>query len=307
MEKIQEIKSLIDKAVWQASLYYVGIFYRDTELISMTSSRSKKLSSSFGRLIERSLELSRILPNFKEEFLFSEGKDYSLFVYYINQDISIGMIHIGKPNFSLLKVTSSDLAKSLQPYLSFLSDMYNQKVKHQADADLVEAEKPTEPPKNTGLKSADNQGPNLKTEISTPTEKSSEDRKATEKFPEVQKIEDVSKEAFEKLEEFEFNAPSLEEIFQQDLVEDLSQVQDESEGALENFEDIIDKISIEFIKEIGPFGKFLFKKKKEEFFKGKAITKLDLLKFVNLLSEEISIPHRKEEFLEKAKSHLINL
>lgn len=275
MEKLDNIKSLLDKAFWQASLYYVGVFYRDTELISKTSSRSKNLSSYFGRLIARSLELNDILPNFKEEFLFSEGKDYSLFVYYINRDVSVGMIHIGKPNFSLLKVTALDLAKSLQPFVDYIEELYAQKVPQQPDkTDSL-------PVYNTDF--------NLEHTLEPQTQTTTEEEKQ------------------ESYEELNFEPPSLEELFQKEMVEDLAETFPEEEEAVEGLEEIIEKINLEFVREIGPFGKFLFKKKKDEFFKGKPVTKFDLLKFVNLLSEEITVQQRKEEFLERVKSHLLNL
>lgn len=295
MEKLEEIKSLIDKASWQASLYYVGVFYRDTELISKTSSRSKNLSSYFGRLIERSLELNDILPNFREEFLFSEGKDYSLFVYYIDKDVSIGMIHIGKPNFSLLKITASDLAKSLQPFVGYLAELYAQKSIQQPDKEAAKTNREME---GLGLPIY-NIDFNLEHTPETQTQTTTEDFSS--------KLESVEEEKQESYEELNFEPPSLEELFQKEMVEDLAETFPEEEKSVEGLEEIIEKLNVEFVREIGPFGKFLFKKKKDEFFKGKTITKFDLLKFINLLSEEITVQQRKEEFLERAKSHLLNL
>lgn len=299
MEKLEEIRSLINKASWQASLYYVGLFYKDTELISKTSSRSRNLASYFGRLIEKSLELNDVLPNFREEFMFSEGKDYSLFVYYINRDVSIGMIHIGKPNFSLLKVTASDLAKSLQPFVGYLTELYAQKVTQQPV---------TEVPQETSHVKKDLEKPDsltynidsdLEDILKSPNQISTENHSNN--------LELVREENQKPDEELNFELPSLEDLFQKDMAEDTVETLPEEEDKVENFEEIIEKISLEFVREIGPFGKFLFKKKKDEFFKGKAGTKFELLKFVNVLSEEITIQQRKENFLERVKSHLLNL
>ncbi|MCX7738514.1 MAG: hypothetical protein N2Z80_03770 [Hydrogenothermaceae bacterium] len=313
--------SLLNKAQRDAGLYYVGIFFKDVEIASKTSSRSTKLPLTFGRLIERSLELNDILPNFREEFLFSEGKDYSLFVYYVNNEISIGMIHIGKPNFSLLKVTASDLSRSIRPYLQNIKEIYEEKLKtlpQQKEKPLprgdLEEEKVKKQPEQVVVDKTFYSNYPEKLEVEKISELESILQSTPEKKEEIviPSIEDILKDnkTSENVEDVlikeepkittEFKHPSLEELIL--APEDYQP----SEQVLENFEEFMNKIKVEFIREIGPFGNFLFKKKREEFFKNKAINKFEILKFIQALSEEITIYERRQKFVENARSFLLN-
>ncbi|MEZ0323606.1 MAG: hypothetical protein ABWJ98_04775 [Hydrogenothermaceae bacterium] len=321
MELPEEVLNLINKAYKDVNLYYIGIFIKDTEIISRTSSKSEKLRLSFGRLIRKSLELNEILPNFKEEFLFSEGKDCSLFVYYVNEELSIGMINIGKPNFSMLKIVGSDLAKEIKKYKDQLKEIYLQKVQTPQTEEAIEVKKEIIPLGEKAFKQDYPEDFLIEGSVS-------ELEKALS-FKQEEQKEELNQPPLEdilstKKEENSYESPSLEEILltkaedqpvsaKEDTLESpsleeiISKREEVSEENLINTEEIFNKIRSEFIKNIGPFGMFLFKKKREEYFKTRNITKFEILKFIQVLAEEITVEKRRNEFVENVKSLLINL
>lgn len=322
MEQLHLVEQLLDKAKKDASLYYIGLFFKDKELLSKTSSRSEHLSTKFGRLIERSLELNDIIPKFKEEFLFSEGKDYSLFVYYLNESLSIGMIHLGKPNFSLLKITAHDLYTKLSGFIPLLSELYNQKYPEHVETSETGKDKDMFKDDVFASKYPEEFQPDSVAELEVVLK--------TEKNPSVEKSvqQDAGIPSVEEPKSLEtslqsIDVPSLEEVLKggsEEAVRSLdssekapSDVYEESpdieEGLItdKDFNKILEMVKLEFLKAIGPFGAFLFKKKKEEFFTGNSATKFEILKFINLLSEEINTPQRKQEFIDNAKSYLLNM
>lgn len=294
MEQLKKIEDFLESARRNASLYYIGIFFKDKELISKTSSRSKYLAVNLGRLINRSSELNQVLPNFKREFLFSEGKDYSLFVYYLDENISIGMIHLGRPNFSLLKVTALELSSQLINYLPLLTDFYNQKY----------------------LTSIDN---------SVQQEPQQEEENVEDKiifsvnYPEHFQIENIETKSEYLEDKFDTDVPSLNDILMEnnhdgseakkEIEQESSRIVEKSENVLstDELDRVLSNIKTEFVRAIGPFGSFLFNKKKEKFLNNDFYTKYDILKFINILSEDISVSQRKRVFLENAKSYLINI
>jgi hypothetical protein len=112
--EIKILEDLLNKPFNDIKPYYIGIFVKGNVVVSKYIKKSEKLEEYFSRMVERSLEINDAIKNFNAEFLFSEGKDFSIMIYYITTEIAIGIIHIGKPNFSLLKITAQDLARELK-------------------------------------------------------------------------------------------------------------------------------------------------------------------------------------------------
>lgn len=323
MDTLANLTSLLNKAQKDAGLNYIGIFFKDMEIISKTSYRSSKLPVAFGRLIERTLELNDIIPNFKEEFLFSEGKDYSLFVYYVTTEISIGMIHIGKPNFSLLKVTATDLSKSIKPYLQSIREIYEEKVKLLPVEEKEEKipkklpkkeEKKVVPEDAFSVRYPEHLNINSISELESVLQNSSAVEEKTEVItPSIEEIlkseatpQEIAPPIQPKEEAFQISTHNLEQPSLEELI--LHSEPERTEQDISNLEELMEKINREFVREIGPFGNFLFKKKREQFFKDKAvINKFEILKFIQLLSEEISVYQKRQKFIENAKSFLLTI
>lgn len=301
-----DLNTLLNKAQKDAGLYYIGIFVKGIEIISKTSTRSANLSLHFGRLIERSLELNEIIPTFKEEFLFSEGRDFSLFVYYIDGEVSIGIIHIGKPNFSLLKITAVDLSKEIAKHIPYIKQLYQEKLGLQQNQTLDKTSKENEfiahYPEDFQIPEDISEIESVITLQSKEYEKERDFtlREDTKGQPEVgtPSLEDIL--SYESKEDVQ--TPSFEEIIQSGIDGDIT-----DNDNIENYEEIVEKINREFVREIGPFGLYIFKKKREQFFKDRSFNKFEILKFIQILSEEISIESKRQEFIERAKSFLLDI
>jgi hypothetical protein len=148
--EIKILEDLLNKPFNDIKPYYIGIFVKGNVVVSKYIKKSEKLEEYFSRMVERSLEINDAIKNFNAEFLFSEGKDFSIMIYYITTEIAIGIIHIGKPNFSLLKITAQDLARELKKYEKDLLLYYEEYLKpteeqsglekenHQTDLDELE-------------------------------------------------------------------------------------------------------------------------------------------------------------------------
>lgn len=227
-------------------------------------------------------------------------------IYYITTEIAIGIIHIGKPNFSLLKITAQDLARELKKYekdlliyyeehLKPTEEQLNSEEKENYQTDLDELEKVlTGQVEENIQKKVD-----IPEDISKPTEDTSQAYEPKEnniienKLPSLEEILSMESHA-----ERESVAPSINEILEPNLSE---------ENNLSDIDNILNEIEKEFIKIIGPFGKYIFKKRREEFFKKDNITKFSVLKFIHSLAEEIPEFRKRDLFIENTKNFLLNL
>jgi hypothetical protein len=304
--EIKTLENLLNKPFNDIKPYYIGIFVKGKVIVSKYIKKSEKLEDYFSRMVERSLEINTAIKNFNAEFLFSEGKDFSIMIYYITTEIAIGIIHIGKPNFSLLKITAQDLARELKKYekdlliyyeehLKPTEEQLNSEEKENYQTDLDELEKVlTGQVEENIQKKVD-----IPEDISKPTEDTSQAYEPKEnniienKLPSLEEILSMESHA-----ERESVAPSINEILEPNLSE---------ENNLSDIDNILNEIEKEFIKIIGPFGKYIFKKRREEFFKKDNITKFSVLKFIHSLAEEIPEFRKRDLFIENTKNFLLNL
>ncbi|MBX0312171.1 MAG: hypothetical protein JHC31_10420, partial [Sulfurihydrogenibium sp.] len=127
--EIKTLENLLNKPFNDIKPYYIGIFVKGKVIVSKYIKKSEKLEDYFSRMVERSLEINTAIKNFNAEFLFSGGKDFSIMIYYTTAEIAIGIIHIGKPNFSLLKITAQDLSRELKKYEKDLLQYYEECLK----------------------------------------------------------------------------------------------------------------------------------------------------------------------------------
>jgi valyl-tRNA synthetase len=302
--EVKTLENLLNKPFDDIKPYYIGVFVKGKAIVSKYIKKSEKLEGYFSRMVERSLEINDAIKNFNAEFLFSGGKDFSIMIYYTTAEIAIGIIHIGKPNFPLLKITAQDLARELKKYEKDLLLYYEEYLKpveeqvksekkenYQINSDELEKvlsdkieesiQQKEDIPKNT-LKSTEN---------ASQTSKSQKDNIIENKPPSLEEI--LSKES--NIEE-ESVIPSINEILELNR----------SEEDLSNINIILNEIEKEFIKIIGPFGKYIFKKRKEEFFQKGNITKFSVLKFIHSLAEEIPEFRKRDLFIENTKNFLLN-
>jgi hypothetical protein len=304
--EIKTLENLLNKPFDDIKPYYIGIFVKGKVIVSKYIKKSEKLEDYFSRMVERSLEINTAIKNFNAEFLFSEGKDFSIMIYYITTEIAIGIIRIGKPNFSLLKITAQDLARELKKYEKDLLLYYEEYLK------------PTEEQLNSEEK--ENYQTDLDELEKVLTGQVEENIQRTVDIPEgfLKPTEDTS-QAYEPKENniIENKLPSLEEILSMEShaegesvapsINEILKPNQSEENNLSDIDNILNEIEKEFIKIIGPFGKYIFKKNKEEFFKKENITKFSVLKFIHSLAEEIPEIKKRDLFIENTKNFLLNL
>ncbi|WP_299238570.1 hypothetical protein [Sulfurihydrogenibium sp.] len=302
--EIKTLEDLLNKPFNDIKPYYIGIFVKGKAIVSKYIKKSEKLEEYFSRMVERSLEINTAIKNFNAEFLFSEGKDFSIMIYYITTEIAIGIIHVGKPNFSLLKIAAQDLAKELKKYekdlllyyeehLKPVEEQVKSEEKENLQADLDELEKV--------LSGKIEESIQQKEDIPKNTLKSTENASQASKFQKNNIIEN--------------RPPSLEEILsmesnieEESVIPSINEILEpnQSEENLSNIDNILNEIEKEFIKIVGPFGKYIFKKRKEEFFQKGHTTKFSVLKFIHLLAEEIPEFRKRDLFIENTKNFLLN-
>ncbi|WP_028950450.1 hypothetical protein [Sulfurihydrogenibium subterraneum] len=312
MEVKDEIFNLLNKVYNDTKLYYVGVFVKGKVFVSKYTGSFQNIESNFARMIERSLEIEEAIKNFNAEFLFSENKnkDFSMFVYYISKDIAIGMIHIGKPNFSLLKVAASDLAKEIKPFEKQLIEIYEKQLKdkesdlNEKEFNLDKKETPVSFKKNEMVKEEVYIDSNI-TELEKVLTSNVLDEEVKQiKTPDLLDIlkEDTKEDSIKSQENIDIvnTPPNLSEIL--------------TEGSLNNqesenidIEKVLNEIGTIFIKYIGPFGKFLFNKKRQEFFKTNTVNKFSVVKFFHNLAEEIPDNKKREMFVKECKEKLLNI
>ncbi len=304
------INNLLNKTFDDLTLEYIGIFVKGKLLTSRQIHKTEKLGEHFSKLIEKSLEINEAIKDFNAEFLVSEGKDYSIMVYYLSQEIAIGIIRLGKPNFSLLKVGAQDLAKDLKKYEKEFLDYYEKYLKPKEEEKSGDVQ-------YTQEKSKQKEEINYSDNISE-LEKvlsSNQETNSKEEIDKIPSLEDILTNRKEIQEDISLSSvPSLEEILTEnsETIEELAERKEPKEESnykesVENIDEVLDNIEKEFIKVLGPFGKFLMKKKKEDFFKTKDITKYSVLKFIHNLAEEIPETKKREVFIENTKRILLNL
>jgi len=309
--EIKTLENLLNKPFNDIKPYYIGIFVKGKVIVSKYIKKSEKLEDYFSRMVERSLEINTAIKNFNAEFLFSEGKDFSIMIYYTTAEIATGIIHIGKRNFSLLKITAQDLARELkkyekdlllyyEEYLKPTEEQLNSKEKENYQTDLDELEKVlTSQAEEIVQKKVD-----IPEDILKPTEDKSQAYEPKEnniienKIPSLEEI--LSMESHSGGESV---APSIDEILRPNLPEE----DNLPESNLSDIDIILNEIEKEFIKIVGPFGKYIFKKRKEEFFKKDNMTKFSVLKFIHSLAEEIPEIKKRDVFIENTKNFLLNI
>jgi hypothetical protein len=362
--EIKTLENLLNKPFNDIEPYYIGIFVKGKAIVSKYIKKSEKLEDYLSRMIECSLGINAAIKNFSAEFLFLGGKDFSIVIYYTTTEIAIGIIHIGKPNFSLLKITAQDIAKELkkyekdlllyyEEYLKPTEEQLNPEKKENYQTDTYESEKIL-----TGQAEENIQKKiNIPEDILKPTEDTSKAYKpkentSGEKFNKVRRFfaslrmtnkkelllnsikitnfsskvlkaykpkenditenkppsleKNLSMESYTEKEPI-VPVPSINEISKPNLPKEDNLPENNLSDIDSDIDSILNKIEKEFVGIVGPFGKYIFKKNKEEFLKKDNITKFLVLKFIHSLAEEIPEIKKRDLFIENAKKFLSNL
>ena len=336
MDIENRLKELVNQLFINTGASFSGIFIEGKDVISKTiyPEKGKNLQEIMGLIINKAHQINEFIPDFGEEYVYAEGPDISIFIYFVRQDIAIGSIIEEKPKFALLKFEHSVVSNKIKEIQDEI-DKYikgvplSEETKEEIIQETPE-EYPEEQPEyeEIQLESLEQAVPELK-------EQEKEEEKPEEEEKTEITVEDVKDrfaeelemlEKTEELEEFEKEAsleeeeqpeeelvteenPPLEEILKPAEEEKIQTIEEELEKVSEEQEyydpDVLNKIREELLKEIGPVGKFLFKKKiKSLNIDENKITRNILVKLIDELSNDIIDEKRKKRFVDKVSAFL---
>ncbi|WP_457628274.1 hypothetical protein [Persephonella sp.] len=382
MDIEKKLAEIVDRLFLNTGATFSGIFIQDKPVISKTIYTDKKnqLEETLKLIIYKAHQINEFLPDFGEEYVYAEGDDISIFIYFVRPDIAIASIIEEKPKFALLKLEHTSVASKLKGMESQIDDYIKgvvplaaaaaepepevqepeEQQPHQEEkiteqqpvetkAEEEHREKPEEfyeeiiieePEEQTEPEQPQELDETEKTEI---TAENMKDRFA-EELEMIEKTEDL--EELEKVlsETKEEEAPPLEELLKPEPVETHSledviktadnenppleellkeesahgeaveetetpSIEEEIESLSEEMEyydrEVLTRIQQELLKEIGPVGKFLFKKRMKELnIDEDRITRTVLIKLIDELSNDIIDEKRKNRFVERVSAFL---
>ncbi len=339
MDIENKLKELVNQLFINTGASFSGIFIEGKDVISKTiyPEKGENLQEIMGLIINKAHQINEFIPDFGEEYVYAEGPEISIFIYFVRQDIAIGSIIEEKPKFALLKFEHSVLSNKIKEIQDEI-DKYILGVplteKTEETQETVE-ETPEEYPEKQPefeeiqLESLEHAVPQLreqeeekeppkeeeKTDITVEDVKDrfAEELEMLEKTQELEEFEEKQQTQKEQIqyepEQITEENPSLEEILKPAEDEQPQTIEEELEKISEEQEfydpDVLNKIRAELLKEIGPVGKFLFKKKLKDLnIDEDRITRNVLVKLIDELSNDIIDEKRKKRFVDRVSAFL---
>ncbi|MDQ7055028.1 MAG: hypothetical protein Q9M89_00335 [Persephonella sp.] len=310
MDTEKKLKELLDRLFINTGATFSGIFIDGKPTISKTiyTDRKEKLEEILKLIIYKAHQINEFIKDFEEEYVYAEGNEVSIFIYFVRPDIAVASVIEEKPKFALLKLEHTTIAKKIKN----MEEGIDRFIKSETSASDVE-----EDFEEIELESLEKTVPELREEESLPeseeekTEITVEDIKDryAEEVQEIEKNKDIN-ELEKVLSESE--EPSLEEILKSpEEIEEKPEKKEEVQSIEEIKEEelyqpeVLEQIQKELLKEIGPVGKFLFKKRKKEIgIQEDRLTRSDIVKLIEKLSDDIIDEKRKKRFLEKVSAFI---
>ncbi|WP_457642537.1 hypothetical protein [Persephonella sp.] len=133
---IKEIlKDFIDTLYSRISPSFSAIYYGEKPLVTKTiiSDRKKVLEETLGLVIYKGHQINEIIPNFEEEYIYTEGEGIQIYIHFVTKDISIVSIVETKIKFSLLKLEHEIVAGKLKEYTEEIENLVNGKKEEKQD------------------------------------------------------------------------------------------------------------------------------------------------------------------------------
>ncbi len=263
---------------------FVGLFidtYPVTIVTSLQEDKKKIIKDKISHILEKSKEIDEIIPEFGEKYLYAEGEEFALFIYFVKENTAIGTVITSNPKFALILLEHEILAKKLKNIdLSeddSQEDQYSleNKVKEEfIDSSVFEEINNVYDKKET-------------CEIIKEEEADISD--------EVPSLEDLIKESIEEHEKISKTDKTVEE-----------KIKKEREIKEEYLDPIVlENIEKEFVKEIGPIAKLILNRKLSELnIDIHHLTTDDIVKLINELAKEIRIEEKKEKFINETNDLL---
>ncbi|WP_293447331.1 hypothetical protein [Persephonella sp.] len=339
MDIENKLKELVNQLFINTGASFSGIFIEGKDVISKTiyPEKGENLQEIMGLIINKAHQINEFIPDFGEEYVYAEGPEISIFIYFVRQDIAIGSIIEEKPKFALLKFEHSVLSnkiKEIQDEIDkyILGTPLTEKTEEtQETVEETPEEYPEKQPEfeEIQLESLEHAVPQLreqeeekeppkeeeKTDITVEDVKDrfAEELEMLEKTQELEEFEEKQQTQKEQIqyepEQITEENPSLEEILKPAEDEQPQTIEEELEKISEEQEfydpDVLNKIREELLKEIGPVGKFLFKKKLKDLnIDEDRITRNVLVKLIDELSNDIIDEKRKKRFVDRVSAFL---
>ena len=324
MEALRELESIINNLFLTTNAYFTGVYYGEEIVLAKSIEREKEtvLSELLSLLVRKFINSDDLIGT--PEYLFTEGNQYAIFLYNAGGNTTIVSLINSKPNFSLLRLEHDKASKSLKSLLNDIPKILEEKKKEEIKQ---KEEETIQEISETKIEEKIEETLSSKVEDNRINESETVDKEIEEDIKELEEIfsndiGEIEEKQEEASEESKDEIPSTEdiskgnEIESSEIKEEISEQEEESpsleeillgEEALgeEVDTEIIDKIKLKFIEEIGPVGKILFKRVAQK-------VEIDLEKpylhkveeFIEKLAEEISVHDRREDFLKYCKNLL---
>ncbi len=279
MNPIKNIYFLFKELYENVEGDFSAIFLKSKPVISITNieiNKKKSIEDKLSHLIEKSQEIEEVYPDFHKKYLYAEGKDIAIFVYYVDEDITVGSIFLKKPKFAAVLLEHEIFSKKIKENEYFFNALKSIN------------------PENFDIEQA------LKDEKQNeePTEKNIEEKEHCEIIVEREEEEEI--------------VPSLEELIEesineyeknQKLADNKRRLEEKVKKEREEKDDyvppiILEHIEKEFVNEIGPIAKLILNRKMTELnINPDRLTTEDVTKLINELAKEIRIEEKKEKFI----------
>ena len=339
MDIENKLKELVNQLFINTGASFSGIFIEGKKVISKTihPEKAENLQEIIGLIINKAHQINEFIPDFGEEYVYAEGPEISIFIYFVRQDIAIGSIIEEKPKFALLKFEHSVLSNKIKEIQDEIdkyilgTPLIEKTEETQETVEETPEEYPEEQPEfeEIQLESLEHAVPQLKeqeeeeelpkeeekTDITVEDVKDrfAEELEMLEKTQELEEFEEKQQTQEEQIqyepEQITEENPPLEEILKPAEEEQPQTIEEELEKISEEQEfydpDVLNKIREELLKEIGPVGKFLFKKKLKTLnIDEDRITRNVLVKLIDELSNDIIDEKRKKRFVDRVSAFL---
>jgi len=287
MNPYKEFYNNLETLVENIEAAFSGIFIKTKPFFSITAykdSKKKIIEEKLSHLIEKSREVEEIIENFNEKYTYAEGEDIAIFLYYINENVTIGTILEKKPKFALILLEHEIFSNRLKENSRFLEELSNLDTEKVKIEDLLK-----EKTEEVNLQEETIEEEEPKPEIYIEREKPSE---------EVPSLEDLIQESIEEYEK------KLSADYSDRLIEEkVKESREKEEEYLEP--SVLEHIEKEFVKEIGPIAKLIFNRKITELnIDPNKLKTEDIVLLIQELAKEIRLEEKKEKFINETNDLL---
>ncbi len=283
MNPFKELLKNLENLKENTEASFTGIFINTKPFLVISDYEEAKKSNieeKLSHLIEKSLEIEEVMEGFGKKYTYAEGEEIAIFIFYINEIITMGTIIEKKPRFALILLEHEIMSNKLKEKPDFLKELSMLDVENISIEELL---------------------------------KDSEETLETQEVEQEEKEEEKTEIYVEKDDTIE-EVPSLEDLIQESIEEykKLHQEEKELEKKVkeERSSDYVDPVVLEhiekeFVKEIGPIAKLIFNRKVSELnINPKQLKTEDIVLLIQELAKEIRLEEKKEKFLNETNDLL---